>query len=73
MLVQQRTAGSQATFGALGIATGVPAAYYLAGGSASGDHFTGLLALLAGAVLLLSGPVTLWRARRHDASRPDDE
>ena len=29
-----------------------------------GDHYTGLLALVAGAALLLAGPVILWRSRR---------
>jgi hypothetical protein len=40
------------TFGALAIAVGVPGAYYLADGSATGDHYSGLLVLAAGAVLL---------------------
>ena len=57
------------TLGALAITVGVPSAYYLLDGSASGDHFTGLLAIVAGVVLLLIGPVTLWRARRTDGSR----
>ncbi|HSK14552.1 MAG TPA: hypothetical protein VK915_00130 [Gaiellaceae bacterium] len=57
-------AAAATTFGALGVAVGVPGAYHLASGGASGDDFTGLLALAAGAALLLSGPVTLWRARR---------
>ena len=62
-------AGLRATttmfFGTLGIAVGVPGAYYLAEGSASGDHYTGLVALAAGAVLLVTGPVVLFRARRR--------
>jgi hypothetical protein len=66
-------AGAQAslalTLGLIGIAFGVPAAYYLRHGGISGDHYTGLLALVAGAVLLLSGPLTLWRKRRRDGSR----
>jgi uncharacterized protein len=57
------------TMGAIGITLGVPSVYYVLDGSASGDHFTGLLAILAGAVLLLTGPVTLWKARRTDGSR----
>lgn len=57
------------TFGALGLAVGFPAGYYLLHGSASGAHYTGLLAIVAGVVLLLSGPVTLWKARRRDGSR----
>ena len=58
-----------ATLGAIGIAFGVPGAYYLLHGGASGDHYTGLLAIVAGALLLLSAPVTLWKARRTDGSR----
>lgn len=57
------------TLGALAITVGVPAVYYLLDGTASGDHFTGLLAIVAGVVLILSAPVTLWRARRTDGSR----
>src|SRR5215210_437453 len=63
-------AGVAMTAGAIGIAFGIPGAYYLLHGSASGDHYSGLLAVLAGAVVLLSGPVTLWKARRTDGSRP---
>jgi uncharacterized protein len=55
--------------GAIGITFGVPGAYYLLHGSASGDHYSGLLAIVAGAVLLLSGPVTLWKARGTGGSR----
>jgi len=57
------------TVGALAITVGVPSAYYFLHGSASGDHFTGLLAIAAGVVLLLIGPAVLWRARRTDGSR----
>ena len=62
-------AATAMTFGVLGIAIGVPGAYYLADGTASGDHYTGLLAILAGAVLVLGAPVTLWKARRRGGSR----
>ena len=62
-------AATAMTFGAIGIAVGVPGAYYLVDGSASGDHYTGLLALAGGALLLVSGPVTLWKARRPGGSR----
>ena len=62
-------AGLALTLGGIGIAVGVPGAYYLLDGSASGDHYTGLLAVIAGAVLLLSAPVTLWKARRSGGSR----
>jgi hypothetical protein len=57
------------TLGALGITVGIPGVYYLLDGSGSGDHFTGLLAILGGAVLLVIGPVTLWTARRRGGSR----
>jgi uncharacterized protein len=57
------------TLGALGIAFGIPGAYYLTNGAAAGDDYTGLLALAAGAVLLLSAPVTLWRSRKPGGSR----
>ncbi|HEX5780293.1 MAG TPA: hypothetical protein VFX80_00150, partial [Solirubrobacteraceae bacterium] len=45
-------AATAMTFGALAIAIGVPGGYYLADGTASGDHYTGLLALAAAVVLL---------------------
>jgi hypothetical protein len=57
------------TFGVLGIAVGVPGVYYLVGGEASGDHYTGPLALAGGIALLLTGPVVLWRSRRRGGSR----
>jgi hypothetical protein len=57
------------TLGALAITFGMPSAYYLLDGTASGDHYTGLLAIVAGVVLLLSGPATLWKARRTGGSR----
>ena len=62
-------AATAMTFGALAIAIGVPGAYYLLDGTASGDHYTGLLSLAAGAVLLISGAVTLWQARRRGGTR----
>ena len=62
-------AATAMTLGAIGIAVGAPSAFYLLDGSPSGDHFTGLLALVAGVVLLTSGLVTLWKARRSDGSR----
>ena len=62
-------AASAMTFGAIGIALGAPGVYYLLDGSASGDHYTGLLAILAGLTLFVSGPVTLWKARRTGGSR----
>ena len=58
------------TFGALGIAFGVPSAYWLSQGEASGDHYTtGPLAILAGVVLMVTGVVVLWRSRRSYGSR----
>ena len=57
------------TLGALGVAIGAPAVYYLRDGAAEGDHYTGLLAVVAGFVLLLAGPVILWRNRRTEGSR----
>jgi pimeloyl-ACP methyl ester carboxylesterase len=58
-----------ATVGAIGITFGVPGAYYVQHGGPSGDHYTGLLAIVAGAALLLSAPVLLWKARRPGGSR----
>ena len=57
------------TFGALGLGIGFPGAYYLLHGSASGADYTGLLSIVAGVVLLASGPVTLWKSRRTGGSR----
>ena len=62
-------AATAMTFGALGIAVGVPGAYFLYKGAASGDHYTGLLALAGGIVFLLTGPVVLWKSRRRGGSR----
>ncbi len=57
------------TLGALGVVVGVPAAYSLRNGGIEGDDYTGLLAGVAGVVLLITGPVILWRNRRVDGSR----
>jgi hypothetical protein len=52
--------------GPLGIAAGIEAFYYTREVGPSGDDFTGLLALPAGALLVALGVVTLWRTRRTD-------
>jgi hypothetical protein len=57
------------TLGALGVVIGAPATYYLRHGGVEGDHYTGLAALVAGAALILAGPVILWRNRRTDGTR----
>ena len=58
------------TFGVLGIAFGIPSAYWLLEGEASGDHYTtGLLTIAAGVVLIATGFVVLWRSRRSYGSR----
>jgi hypothetical protein len=58
------------TFGALAVGFGVPSAYWLLEGEASGDHYTtGWLSIVAGALLLVAGPVILWCARRTYGSR----
>ena len=62
-------AATAMTVGALGLAIGFPGAYYLLAGSASGAHFSGILAIAAGALLVLSGPVTLWKSRRSGGTR----
>src|SRR5215203_6202311 len=58
------------TLGALGIALGVPSAYWLSQGEASGDHYTtGPLAIFAGAILIVTGLGVLWRSRPAYGSR----
>jgi len=64
-------AGARASFtlavGMLGIAIGAgEAVYYALKVGASGDDYTGFLALVAGVVLVGLGAVTLWRTRRTD-------
>jgi len=54
--------------GGLGIAAGLEAYHYTRTLGPSGDDFTGLLALPAGALLLGLGAYTLWRTRRTDDS-----
>jgi uncharacterized protein len=55
--------------GAVGLVVGAEGAYYAATGGASGDDWTGLTALAAGAVLLGAGAVAAWRSRRPGGSR----
>jgi hypothetical protein len=57
------------TLGAIALAVGFPGVYYIADGSAAFDHYTALLAIPAGLILLASGPVILWRTRRVGGSR----
>ena len=54
--------------GILGIAAGLEAVHYTREIGASGDDFTGLLALPAALTLLGIGVAELWRTRRTDGS-----
>ncbi len=54
--------------GPLGLIAGAEAIHYMSGPGLSGDDYSGLLAMFAGAVLLALGAVTLWRSRRVDDS-----
>jgi uncharacterized protein len=57
------------TLGLLGIVIGVSeAGYYSLKSGPSGDDYTGLLAIPAGALLVGVGAATLWRTRRRDDS-----
>lgn len=66
-------AGVRATIalvaGLFGIVAGIEGWHYARADAASGDDYTGLLALPAGVVLIALGAVTLWRSRRSDGSR----
>jgi hypothetical protein len=57
------------TLGALGVAAALPTAYYLRNGGIQGDHLPGILAGLAGLILLACGPVILWCSRRTEGTR----
>ena len=57
------------TLGAIVCVVGFPGIYYIADGSAAFDHYTALLAFPAALILLVSGPVILWRTRRVGGSR----
>jgi uncharacterized protein len=54
--------------GLLAVAGGGEAWHYTTTVGPSGDDFTGLLALAAGAVLIGTGAVTLWRTRRTEGN-----
>src|SRR3954464_10200333 len=56
--------------GVFGLATASEAWYYTREVGASGDDYTGLLAIPAGLMLLVVGVVTLWRSRRLDERLP---
>ena len=59
------------SLGVLGIVMGsVEAVYYGPDEGLSGDDFSGLLAAVAGLVLVLLGVRTAWRSRKLDDSRP---
>jgi uncharacterized protein len=55
--------------GVLGLVVGAESAYYGTVRGPSGDDWTGLLALAAGAVLLGAGVWQGWRSRRSDGTR----
>jgi len=56
--------------GLFGLATASEAWYYAREVGASGDDYTGLVAIPAGLALLAVGVVTLWRSRRLDDRMP---
>src|SRR5918995_658209 len=56
--------------GVFGLGTASEAWYYTREVGASGDDYTGLLAIPAGLTLLAVGIVTLWRSRRLDRRLP---
>ena len=55
--------------GLFGIVAGLEGWHYTMEVGASGDDYTGLIALPAGVVLLLLGVVALWQSRRGEGSR----
>jgi uncharacterized protein len=58
------------TLGVFGVATGIEGWHYTLEVGPSGDDYTGLLAIPAGALLIVTGAVTLWRSRRRDDRLP---
>ena len=65
-----RQAALALALGVFGIVAGIEAVHYTTTVGASGDDFTGLLAIPAGLALLGLGAVTLWRTRRTDGRLP---
>jgi uncharacterized protein len=63
-------AGIAFVTGLFGIMAGIEGWHYTREVGASGDDYTGLVALPAGVVLVLLAVVTLWRSRRTDERRP---
>lgn len=67
-------AGAQAIIallvGSFGIVAGLEGWHYSTQVGASGDDYTGLVALPAGIALVVLGVVTLWRSRRTEGSLP---
>ena len=57
------------TLGALAVIVGVPGVYNIAKSVGAGDDYTGVLAIVAGVVLLAAGPVILWRHRGSGPTR----
>jgi uncharacterized protein len=57
------------TLGVFGLGAGSEAWYYTREVGASGDDYTGLLAIPAGLTLIAVGTVVLWRSRRLDERR----
>ena len=55
--------------GMFGIVAGLEGWHYTREVGASGDDYTGLVALPAGVVLLVLAAVTLWRSRRREGGR----
>jgi len=63
-------AATALVLGVFGLGTASEAWYYTREVGASGDDYTGLLAIPAGLTLLGVGVVTLWRSRRLDDRMP---
>jgi pimeloyl-ACP methyl ester carboxylesterase len=57
------------TLGALALFIGAPGIYKISKGIGAGDDYTGALAIVAGVVLLATGPIVLWRHRKGGTRR----